>query len=295
MTTMTERKTIGIQVTDKASKAVRRIAVNQGHDSEDFGLRVGVKGGGCSGLVYVLSIVENDPMETDRVVDDNGLRIFIDKRSYVYLAGTEFGLFGRAEREGVCVSESEREEGVRLRQFLRGLGVGGKEGNHEGLPLRGRGEKMDSCFRRNDVLGEGEEAQFRAFVERAGVYEDAGRGKVRAVGADVLDLLNRLSTNRVDNLEVGAGAPTIFTNEKGRIIDLVYVLNLGDFALLVTGAGAQGKVMEWVDRYTFIEDSELSDVNGFLVDAGGGGDRGPVRCWSRRRGWIWRVWGHFNR
>ena len=89
MATLTEQKPIGIQVTDKASKAVRRIAVKEGHDADDFGLRVGVKGGGCSGLVYVLSIVEDEPMETDRVVDDNGLRIFIDKKSYVYLAGTE--------------------------------------------------------------------------------------------------------------------------------------------------------------------------------------------------------------
>ena len=89
MTTLTEQKPIGIQVTDKASKAVRRIAVKEGRETEDFGLRVGVKGGGCSGLLYVLSIVENTPMDTDRVVDDNGLRIFIDKRSYIYLAGTE--------------------------------------------------------------------------------------------------------------------------------------------------------------------------------------------------------------
>ena len=89
MATLTEQKPIGIQVTDKASKAVRRIAVKEGRETEDFGLRVGVKGGGCSGLLYVLSIVENTPMDTDRVVDDNGLRIFIDKRSYIYLAGTE--------------------------------------------------------------------------------------------------------------------------------------------------------------------------------------------------------------
>ena len=99
-----------------------------------------------------------------------------------------------------------------------------------------------------------------AFVDGAGVFEDEGRGMVKASGADVLDLLNRLSTNRVDNLRAGEGAPTIFTNEKGRIIDLVYVLNLGEFVLLLTGGGAQGPVMEWVDRYTFIEDSELEDV-----------------------------------
>ena len=102
--------------------------------------------------------------------------------------------------------------------------------------------------------------EYPAFWEGMGVYEDEGRGMVKAVGVDVLDLLNRLSTNRVDNLRAGEGAPTIFTNEKGRIIDLVYVLNLGEFVLLLTGDGAQEQVMEWVDRYTFIEDSTLDDV-----------------------------------
>lgn len=124
-------------------------------------------------------------------------------------------------------------------------------------PVRSLGQAAVST---DDRAGE-----YGAFVEGAGVYEEVGRGKVRAVGADVLDLLNRLSTNRVDRLRVGEGAPTIFTNEKGRIIDLVYVLNLDDFVLLLTGDGAQGKVMEWVDRYTFIEDSELKDVTESLA------------------------------
>ena len=106
--------------------------------------------------------------------------------------------------------------------------------------------------------------EYGVFVDGVGVFVDVGRGMVKASGVDVLDLLNRLSTNRVDNLRAGEGAPTIFTNEKGRIIDLVYVLNLGEFLLLLTGDGAQGQVMEWVDRYTFIEDSELEDVTGSM-------------------------------
>ncbi len=113
---------------------------------------------------------------------------------------------------------------------------------------------------RADVSVSAAVREFEAFVDGAAVFEDAGRGMVKAVGADLLDLLNRLSTNRVDPMGVGEGAPTIFTSEKGRIIDLVYVLNLGEVVLLVTGAGAQGKVMDWVDRYTFIEESELRDV-----------------------------------
>ena len=102
--------------------------------------------------------------------------------------------------------------------------------------------------------------EYRAFYEGAAVYEEGRRGKIRAVGADVLDLLNRLSTNKVDHLAAGEGAPTILTSDKGRIIDLVYVLNLGPSVLLLTGAGAQSRVMEWVDRYTIMEDSTLEDV-----------------------------------
>ncbi|MBM3924650.1 MAG: iron-sulfur cluster assembly accessory protein [SAR202 cluster bacterium] len=89
MTSATETKPIGITVTEKAAKALKRIAVKEGHPEDNFALRVGVKGGGCSGLVYVLSIVKNESQETDRVVDDGGIRIFIDKKSYIFLAGTE--------------------------------------------------------------------------------------------------------------------------------------------------------------------------------------------------------------
>ena len=114
-------------------------------------------------------------------------------------------------------------------------------------------------------LSYGEAAlEYRAFYEGAAVYDEGRRGKVRAVGSDVLDLLNRLSTNKVDHLAAGEGAPTVFTSDKGRIIDLVYVLNLGPFVLMLTGAGAQGRVMEWIDRYTIMEDSTMEDVTDSL-------------------------------
>ena len=121
-------------------------------------------------------------------------------------------------------------------------------------------------FSGESPLSYGEAAlEYRAFYEGAAVYDDGQRGKIKAVGADVLDLLNRLSTNKVDHLSAGEGAPTVFTSDKGRIIDLVYVLNLGSFVLLLTGAGAQGRVMEWVDRYTIMEDSTLEDVTDSLA------------------------------
>ena len=74
-----------ISISDKAAKKAREFA--QKDDVEEFGLRVGVKGGGCSGLTYTLAIdAESGP--EDKVIDDNGIKLFIDKKSYVFLAGT---------------------------------------------------------------------------------------------------------------------------------------------------------------------------------------------------------------
>ena len=74
-----------INITDRAAKQVRNFAENEGMDK--FGLRVAVKGGGCSGLTYVLSI-DKEALPDDRVVEDHGIKIFIPKKSYVFLAGT---------------------------------------------------------------------------------------------------------------------------------------------------------------------------------------------------------------
>ena len=88
MVSTTEQQPLTIQVTDKAAKMVRRFATKQGYE-DSFALRVGVKGGGCSGLLYVLEVGKDEPSPTDRIVDENGIKIFIDKKSYIFLAGTE--------------------------------------------------------------------------------------------------------------------------------------------------------------------------------------------------------------
>jgi iron-sulfur cluster assembly protein len=79
-----------ISISDKAARKAREFA--QKDSLEDFGLRVGVKGGGCSGLTYTLSI-DQESQPTDKVIEDNGIKLFIDKKSYVFLAGTvlEYG------------------------------------------------------------------------------------------------------------------------------------------------------------------------------------------------------------
>ena len=53
----------------------------------DSNLRVAVKGGGCAGMTYVLDLID-EPREDDKVIEEHGMRLFVDKKSYIFLAGT---------------------------------------------------------------------------------------------------------------------------------------------------------------------------------------------------------------
>ena len=86
-------------------------------------------------------------------------------------------------------------------------------------------------------------------------------GCLKATGDDALDLLNRLSTNKVDHLEPGCWAPTVLTSDRGRIVDLLCVVHAGDFVYLLTSPGQQQPVIEWLDKYTIMEDLEVEDVS----------------------------------
>jgi len=86
-----------IQLTEKAVTEIKNIkATNNIPDSH--GLRLGVKGGGCSGLTYVLAFDEQ-AKEKDHVLDLKGVKVFVDQKSMFYLSGTVLdfsdGLNGR--------------------------------------------------------------------------------------------------------------------------------------------------------------------------------------------------------
>lgn len=75
-----------IFITDKASAQVRRLR-EENNIPGTHGLRLGVKGGGCSGLSYVLAFDEQ-PKQNDKVLDINGITVFIDPKSLFYISGT---------------------------------------------------------------------------------------------------------------------------------------------------------------------------------------------------------------
>ncbi|MBA31080.1 MAG: iron-sulfur cluster assembly accessory protein [Chloroflexi bacterium] len=74
-----------IKITEKAASKVKQFA-NQ-KSMSNFGLKVSVKGGGCSGLTYVLDIVDNHEKE-DKVIKSSGIEVYIPKKAFVFLAGT---------------------------------------------------------------------------------------------------------------------------------------------------------------------------------------------------------------
>jgi len=76
-----------VHVTDKAIKEIKRI-MNENNIPENYGLRVGIKGGGCSGLSYSLGF-DSEIKPTDTLIEKDGLNIYIDMKSYLYLTGTE--------------------------------------------------------------------------------------------------------------------------------------------------------------------------------------------------------------
>lgn len=78
---------IMIKVSEIAKKKVIELMQDDNFNPSTDYVRVGVKSGGCSGLSYDLKF-DNQQQEGDKVFEDNGVRIIVDKKSFLYLVGT---------------------------------------------------------------------------------------------------------------------------------------------------------------------------------------------------------------
>jgi iron-sulfur cluster assembly protein len=77
-----------IQVTEKAVNEIKRIQ-SQDNTATNSALRVMVVGGGCSGMSYKLGFDTQPVAPTDKVFEHAGVKLVVDAKSYLYLAGTE--------------------------------------------------------------------------------------------------------------------------------------------------------------------------------------------------------------
>ena len=80
---------MAIQLTEAAAKEIRDIIQQQDLPKEKTRLRVGVKGGGCSGFSYLLDLTEEEPADADEQMESHGVPIVVDNKSLLYLDGVE--------------------------------------------------------------------------------------------------------------------------------------------------------------------------------------------------------------
>lgn len=88
-----------IQVSESAKTKLASLMQEEGTSLEESFVRVGVESGGCSGLSYKLSF-DKEQKEGDKLFEDKGVRILVDKKSFLYLVGTTLEYSGGLNGKG---------------------------------------------------------------------------------------------------------------------------------------------------------------------------------------------------
>ena len=108
--------------------------------------------------------------------------------------------------------------------------------------------------------------EYLSLKESVAIRILSGNSIIKFSGKDTLDFLHRVSTNDLKTLEEFHKKNTLFTNEKGRVIDRATLIKFNDYLLLLGGKGTQGLLSRWIEKYIIMEDIKISDVrNEFTV------------------------------
>lgn len=94
-----DKITIMIKVSEIAKNKVFTLMTDDGYNPVTDYVRVGVKSGGCSGLSYDLKF-DKELQEGDKIFEDNGIKIIVDKKSFLYLIGTTLEYSGGLNGSG---------------------------------------------------------------------------------------------------------------------------------------------------------------------------------------------------
>jgi len=89
----------GIHVSERAARKILALLAKDGVSPEHGGLRVGVQGGGCSGLSYAMRL-DTQSRDRDKVFVEFGARVFVDPKSLLYLNGTTLDYEETLMRQG---------------------------------------------------------------------------------------------------------------------------------------------------------------------------------------------------
>jgi len=100
--------TPAVHLTERAAKQIRVLLEKEGVSLEEGGLRVGVQGGGCSGLSYAMRI-DTKARDRDKVFEEYGARLFVDPKSFLYLNGTTLDYEETLMRQGFVFQNPNAE------------------------------------------------------------------------------------------------------------------------------------------------------------------------------------------
>jgi folate-binding protein YgfZ len=103
-------------------------------------------------------------------------------------------------------------------------------------------------------------AEFQAAHEGALLVDRSRCARLQLSGKDRRDLVQRLTTNELEKLPEGHGAPTVFINGKGKILDRVVLHAASDGDIMVGGADRAGALLDWMRGYIIREDVEMTDL-----------------------------------
>ena len=103
-------------------------------------------------------------------------------------------------------------------------------------------------------------AECRAALTGAVVRDACHLGRIRFSGDDHLGFLHRMSTNDFDHLGSGSGREAVFTDNRGRILELGIFFRFEDQTLAIVAPGGGQRLPEWLERFHFAERLEMKDV-----------------------------------
>ncbi len=106
------------------------------------------------------------------------------------------------------------------------------------------------------------EVEIDSLYDGVGLRDISHYGILELKGTDSLDFLHRITTNSIRDLPKEGIINTVFTSEKGRIIDFITVINFEDYQLLVGNPENQAMVYGWIEKYIIADDVKVTDVNG---------------------------------
>ena len=107
-TEVTTPNTAKVHLSERAAKKIRVLLEKEGVPLDEGGLRIGVQGGGCSGLSYAMRI-DTHARDRDKVFEEYGARLFVDPKSFLYLNGTTVDYEETLMRQGFVFQNPNAE------------------------------------------------------------------------------------------------------------------------------------------------------------------------------------------